>query len=220
MSKNKPPLLHQWLTLLKIYNDMQLAIQLDEYVTEHNVADFARQFLKSKVDDDNRAWLQPHLHEILKIKSRSFATNVNNDHQRILTIAANLARFSNESDETRFSEMIKAVGRHMLIHIANTDEVQIPTHENRNFETKGLFFVMEEQLEPLSAKNKMEPTDTIKCACIANSGKAYHSVIDELSAHGFSFIPQKFRKGENHIFDLNIDHESDAIKDLEFYGSR
>lgn len=220
MSKNQTPLLNQWAVLLKIYNDLQLAIQFDDYVTEHNVPDFAKQFLKSKVDDSNRAWLQPHLHETLKIKSRSFATNVNNDHQRILTIAANLARFSNESDETRFSEMFKAIGKHMLIHIANTTEVQIPTHENRNFETKGLFFVMEEQLQPLSAKNKMEPFDNIKCACIANSGKAYHSVIDELSSHGFSFTPQRFRKGESHIFDLHIAHESDLIKDLEFYGSR
>ena len=220
MSKNKIPLLHQWVALLKIYNDMQLAIQFDEYVTEHNVTDFARQFLKSKIDERNKSWLLPHIHEVLRIKTKGFATNLDNDHQRILTIAKNFTRLSNEPDETRFSEMVKAIGKHMLIHIANTDEVKIPTHENKNFETKGLFFVMEEQLEPLSEKVKLSPLDTIKCACIANSGRAYHSVVEELSAYGFTFSPQKFRKGENHIFELCIDHNSEALKDLEYHGGR
>lgn len=212
------PTFIQYSQLLQFYVDLDLALKCNPDVNEYNALDFTRQFIRGKIDNSNAHWLSLHINQKLKIKTKSFLTNVKHDYNYLLTVAAMNYELSSETDAIRFNTMLNSISKKMLTATPKTDEIAIKPEDQTSFMKKGLFFALNEHLLFLDDIERLNSSDEIKTALIAQSPQIFYTVIEILAKFGFTFDMPKFSRGKKHEFVLRIDHNSEEMKTMVEIG--
>jgi len=212
------PLIYQYVELLRLYRDLDLAMQCHPDVGEHNKVEFARGYIRGKISDDNSVWLTPYLHQQLSFKKKGFFSYMLSDYDRMLRAAFILSELKDEADVYRFDRLVGALNGKVVTAFPDDDEHSAVKAEPKLYLQRGLFSVSEHELTRLKANNKLAPGQKVNITVIAQNPTTYHLVLESLACFGWVFTPPKFVRGEKLVFALTIDHNCDKLRWMESVG--
>jgi len=212
------PLFVQYAQLLRLYRDLDLALQCHPDVGEHNKVEFARQYIRGKVTDENAAWLTPYLHQQLSFKKKGFFSYMLSDYDRMLRAAFILSELKDETDAYRFDRLVGALKGKVVTAYPDDDEHSAVKAEPKLYLQRGLFSVSEHELTRLKASNRLAPGQKVNVTLIANNATTFYLVLESLACFGWIFTPPKFVRSEKLTLSLTIDHDSESLQWMQDVG--
>ncbi len=219
-SKPAPtPLFFQYAELLHLYRDLDLALHCNPDVGEHNKVEFARNYLKSKITEQNAPWLTPYLHQELAIKKKGFFSYMLSDYDRMLRVAFILSEMKDDTDAHRLTQLVGTLKGKMVTAFPDDEEHSAVKDEPTLYLQRGLFSIEERELSRIKAKAKLTPEQKVHITVIAHNATTFHFVLESLASFGWVYTPPRFSKGEKLQFSLSIDHSCQQLHYMQEIGA-